>query len=160
MHVLHRRGSSAVAFSRSMWRIEIVRSLCSRDISLRESNNCHVSDHWLWLVRKRLHSFNDLHHTGLLVVCVSGCVSLFVLRWRKVPAEPGAYRVFLFPVVPAIFCVACLFLIHSSLVYAIENRSYEAIWAIVFLSVGAVMSFFDPPIKHGDLTRPGKTGKE
>ncbi len=77
-------------------------------------------------------------------------VSLFVLRWRKVAAEPDAYRVILFPVVPAIFCVACLFLIHSSLVYAIheaiENRAYEPLWAFAFLAVGVVMSFFDPPL--------------
>ena len=43
-------------------------------------------------------------------------VALFVLR-RRGPAVEGAFRVPLFPLLPAIFCLTSLYLLYSSLVY-------------------------------------------
>ena len=43
-------------------------------------------------------------------------IALFVLR-RKEPAPDGAFRVPLYPVLPAIFCLTCLYLLYSSLAY-------------------------------------------
>ena len=43
-------------------------------------------------------------------------VALFVLR-RKGPPAKGAYRVPLYPFLPALFCITSLYLLYSSLVY-------------------------------------------
>jgi basic amino acid/polyamine antiporter, APA family len=44
-------------------------------------------------------------------------ISLFVLR-RKDPATPRPFRVPLYPVAPTVFCLACAYLLWSSLAYA------------------------------------------
>jgi hypothetical protein len=38
-------------------------------------------------------------------------------------------------------------MVYASLSYAIRNGSWEAIWAVAILAVGAVMAFFDPKPK-------------
>ncbi|HOA52151.1 MAG TPA: amino acid permease [Thermogutta sp.] len=66
-------------------------------------------------------------------------VSLFVLRARE-PHVPRPYRVILFPVVPIAFCCSCCFMIYASVTYAIQNKTYEAIWAIAFLVLGFLVA--------------------
>ena len=69
--------------------------------------------------------------------------TLFVLRWRE-PHVERPYRVPLYPVTPILFCLSSLFMLWSSLTYAYDNQSYEALWAIGIMAVGVVLCFFDP----------------
>ncbi len=73
-------------------------------------------------------------------------VSLFVLRQRE-PDTPRPYRVLLYPLVPIVFVLSSLFMVYASLSWAVDNSSYEAIWAVGILLVGFVLSFFDPADK-------------
>jgi len=66
-------------------------------------------------------------------------LSLFVLRARY-PDVPRPYRTLFFPVTPVIFCSSCLFMIYSSVTYAIQHRTYEALWAIGVLVVGMLVA--------------------
>jgi APA family basic amino acid/polyamine antiporter len=43
-------------------------------------------------------------------------IALFVLRWRE-PAQPRPFRVPLYPLLPALFCLACAGMLWSSLSY-------------------------------------------
>jgi basic amino acid/polyamine antiporter, APA family len=67
-------------------------------------------------------------------------VSVFVLRARE-PNTPRSYRVPGYPVTPVLFCLSSLFMLYSSLSYAISNRSNEAYWAIGLLLIGLGLSF-------------------
>ena len=69
-------------------------------------------------------------------------VSLFVLRYRE-PQTPRPYRVHGYPLVPLLFCLSSLLMVYASISYAYENRTYEALWSVGILAVGAVMSYFD-----------------
>ncbi len=71
-------------------------------------------------------------------------LTLFVLRWRD-PGTPRPFRVPLYPVIPILFCASSLFMIYSSVSYAVENRSWEALWSIGVLAVGIVLLRFDEP---------------
>ena len=66
-------------------------------------------------------------------------LSLFVLRVRE-PQVHRPYRVILFPLVPIAFCCSCCFMIYASVTYAIQNQTYEAIWAIAFLILGFIIA--------------------
>jgi amino acid transporter len=68
-------------------------------------------------------------------------VSLFVLR-RREPDVPRPYRVPWYPFIPIAFCLSSLFMLYSSLSYAIENRTYEAAWSLAILAVGVVLACF------------------
>jgi amino acid transporter len=70
-------------------------------------------------------------------------LGLFVLRSRE-PGQSRPYRVPLYPFTPALFCLSSLFMVYSSLTYAINNKTYEALWSVGLLAVGLVLSFFDP----------------
>ncbi len=70
-------------------------------------------------------------------------ISLFVLRGAE-PGDPGRFRVPLFPVVPALFCCSSLFMVYSSVNYAIQKRSPEAFWSIGLFALGLLLSFFSP----------------
>ena len=52
-------------------------------------------------------------------------LTLPVLRFRQ-PDLPRPFRVPLYPWLPAVFCLSSLFMLYSSLSYAVENRTYEA----------------------------------
>lgn len=69
--------------------------------------------------------------------------SVFVLR-RREPAVPRPYRVPGYPVTPLLFCLSSAFMVWSGLKYAVENRSWEALWSIAILLVGVTMSFCQP----------------
>src|SRR3546814_7978331 len=43
-------------------------------------------------------------------------ISFFVLRWRN-PGAERPFRVPLYPLLPAIFCLTCVYLLYSSLAY-------------------------------------------
>jgi len=76
-------------------------------------------------------------------------VGLFVLRYRE-PETPRPYRVPLYPVVPLIFCAFSLFMAYSSLMWAYQNKSVEAIWVLAALGLGMVAALFDWPAKTED----------
>jgi len=69
--------------------------------------------------------------------------SLFVLRYRE-PGTERPYRVPGYPLTPIIFCLSSAYMVYASLSYAIENRSWEAIWSIAILLVGVALCFYDP----------------
>ena len=64
-------------------------------------------------------------------------VSLFILRAKFAAAE-RPFRVPLYPVIPALFCLACAWLLYSSLAYVKTG----ALFGIGLLAVGAVISLF------------------
>lgn len=70
-------------------------------------------------------------------------VGLFVLRSRE-PNVTRPYRVPGYPITPILFCLSSLFMVYSSLTYAIEEKSWEAIWAVGVLLVGVFFCFYDP----------------
>jgi APA family basic amino acid/polyamine antiporter len=70
-------------------------------------------------------------------------ISVAELRDRE-PETPRPYHVQGYPVVPMLFCASSLFMLYSSLTYAVENRSWEAFWSVLILLVGVVMCFWDP----------------
>jgi hypothetical protein len=39
-------------------------------------------------------------------------------------------------------------MVYASLSYAIQNRSWEAIWSIAILGVGVLLCFYDPRPKQ------------
>lgn len=81
---------------------------------------------------------------GFLVLVAA---ALFVLRHRE-PDHPRPYRVPLYPVVPALFMAIALFMTWSSLTYAIEHFSREAIWALTALALGGVAVLFGAADSH------------
>ena len=64
-------------------------------------------------------------------------LSIFVLR-SKYPATERPFRVPLYPVVPALFCIACAYLLYSSLAYVKAG----ALFGAGLLAAGAVLSLF------------------
>jgi len=66
--------------------------------------------------------------------------SLFILRHRE-PTIERPYRVPGYPLTPLLFCLSCVFMVYASLAYAVEHRSWEALWSIVILLVGVAMNF-------------------
>ncbi|MGQ9505264.1 MAG: APC family permease [Thermogutta sp.] len=80
-------------------------------------------------------------------------LSLFVLRHRE-PQIPRPYRVIFYPFVPIAFCCSCCFMIYASVTYAIQNRTYEAIWAIGLLLLGLIVAVVMVSSKSGiDLSQ-------
>jgi amino acid transporter len=78
-------------------------------------------------------------------------VSLFVLR-AKEPRAPRPFRVPGYPVVPAIFVLACAYLLYSSLDY---HRAH-ALVGLAVLAVGAVVMLFGNRGKRAvSGTKPG-----
>lgn len=70
-------------------------------------------------------------------------VSLFVLRYRE-SDTPRPYRVPWYPILPLLFCLSSLFMVYASLSWAVDNRGYEAIWAVALVLIGLVLCFYDP----------------
>jgi basic amino acid/polyamine antiporter, APA family len=67
--------------------------------------------------------------------------SVLVLRGRE-PDVERPYRVPGYPLTPVLFSLSCSFVVYSSVAYAIDNRSWEAVWSIAILLAGVVMSLF------------------
>jgi amino acid transporter len=70
-------------------------------------------------------------------------VSLFVLRIRE-PELPRPYRVPWYPVLPLVFCLSSVFMVYSSLTYAMKEQPYGMYASVGILAAGFVLSFFDP----------------
>ncbi len=68
-------------------------------------------------------------------------VSLIVLRYRR-PKLDRPYRVPLYPVVPLIFCLSCSFMVYASLSWAVDQRSYEAVWAVALMALGSLLTLW------------------
>ena len=64
-------------------------------------------------------------------------ISIFVLR-NKHPDTERPFRVPFYPVLPALFCIACAYLLYSSLAYVKAG----ALFGAGLLAVGAVISLF------------------
>ena len=69
--------------------------------------------------------------------------TLFILRDRE-PEVRRPFRVPWFPRLPIWFYLSSLFMLYSSLSYAIEFGTYEALWAVGIVLVGFLLSFYDP----------------
>jgi amino acid transporter len=67
-------------------------------------------------------------------------VSFFVLR-AKEPDHPRPFRVPLAPVVGALFCGACLFMLYQTIAYAISQRPAEAVVVVALLLAGLPVYF-------------------
>jgi len=76
-----------------------------------------------------------LHWFFLLLVSIS----LFVLR-SKDKTVPRTYKVQLYPLIPAIFCLTTLFMLYASLSYAWAQRQTEIYWIIPVLIAGFLLS--------------------
>jgi amino acid transporter len=76
-------------------------------------------------------------------------LSLFVLRFRE-PQMPRPYRVAGYPLTPALFCAACVFMVYASARYAWSQRTSAALWAIGLTGVGVVASFVSEKRERGD----------
>ena len=68
-------------------------------------------------------------------------MSLFVFRARE-PDVARPYRVLGYPLTPLLLCLVCLFMLYSSLDWAVRNQSWEAFWAVGITLVGVVASCF------------------
>jgi len=80
-------------------------------------------------------------------------ISLFILRYREADT-PRPYRVPWYPIVPVLFCLSSLFMVWASVSWAIDHRSWEAIWSIAILLVGVAFCFYDPRPTQPAATPP------
>ncbi|MGE0759899.1 MAG: APC family permease [Pirellulaceae bacterium] len=75
-------------------------------------------------------------------------ISLMILRWRD-RDQRRPHKVWFYPWTPLFFCVTCAVLCESSLMYAVSQQRWEALWAICLMLVGVFVSMlFD---SHRDL---------
>ncbi|MBL0421960.1 amino acid permease [Ramlibacter sp. AW1] len=71
-------------------------------------------------------------------------IALFILRGHE-PAAPNPFRVPLYPLLPAIFCLTCAYMLWSSLSYVSTQTlgGVNAAWTgVVVLAVGVVLMWF------------------
>jgi amino acid transporter len=68
-------------------------------------------------------------------------LSVFILR-RKDPLIPRPYKVSWFPVSTIIFCACCVFMLYSSVTYAMEVKPVGLIIVVFVLLAGAVVYRF------------------
>jgi hypothetical protein len=52
------------------------------------------------------------------------------------------YRVPGYPITPVLFCLYSGYMVYTSLDYAIGQRTWEAVWSVEILLIGAVLSIF------------------
>jgi len=64
-------------------------------------------------------------------------IALFVLR-KKEPDTPRPFKVPLYPLVPALFCITCAYLLYSSLAYT----GWGALAGTVVLAAGLPILYF------------------
>jgi amino acid transporter len=73
-------------------------------------------------------------------------VALVVLR-RREPDRPRPFHVPLYPLTPALFAATSLFMLYTSVEYGWTVRSIEALWSIVVLVVGGLLSVMLRPVE-------------
>lgn len=71
-------------------------------------------------------------------------ISLFVFRVRQKDASDQVYRVVFFPVTPVLFSLSCVFLLYSSVTYAIGTGYWEGFFALAVLGVGILVAVIAP----------------
>jgi amino acid transporter len=76
-------------------------------------------------------------------------IALFVLRARD-PGRPRPFRVPLYPVVPALFCLANLYLLWSSLAYT----GVGALFGVAVLAAGMLLLVFVQPFSQAKEPSP------
>jgi hypothetical protein len=54
----------------------------------------------------------------------------------------GTYRVPGYPVTPVLFCLYSAYMVYTSLAFAYSQRTWEAVWSVEILVIGAVLSIF------------------
>lgn len=74
-------------------------------------------------------------------------ISLFVLRWRMPDAE-RPFRVPLYPLLPAIFCLTCAYLLYSSLAYT----GTGALIGVAVVALGGILLLFLNPIRPEEMS--------
>ena len=96
---------------------------------------------WFGLSRNGFESMVIFTTPAFWVFLALVASSVLVLRLRD-PEIERAYHVPGYPLTPILFYLSCWFMVYSSEAYAIEHRSWEAIWSIAILLVGVAMSVF------------------
>jgi basic amino acid/polyamine antiporter, APA family len=69
-------------------------------------------------------------------------IALFILRWR-LPDAIRPFSVPWYPLTPILFCLSSLFMLYAGLSFAIENRSYEALWSVGIMILGILWAWFE-----------------
>jgi amino acid transporter len=108
---------------------------------------------WFGLTRDGFESMVKFTTPAFWVFLAMVSGSVLVLRLRD-PAIERPYRVPAYPLTPILFYLSCWFMIYSSVAFAIEHHSWEAIWSIAILLVGVIMSFYrsgSTPSKQSDF---------
>ena len=68
-------------------------------------------------------------------------LALIVLRDRE-PDRPRLFRLPLFPILPAIFCLSSGFMMLSSINFAFEKLAWQASWAAGVLVTGFAVAWW------------------
>jgi amino acid transporter len=102
---------------------------------------------WFGLGREGFESMVKFTTPGFWFFLTLVGLAVFVLRWRE-PQVARPYRVPGYPLTPVVFCLSSAYMVHAGLAYAVEHRSWEALWSIAILLVGVAMSFVEPRKKR------------
>ncbi|MBI5664155.1 MAG: amino acid permease [Nitrospirae bacterium] len=78
-------------------------------------------------------------------------LSVFMLR-QKEPGTPRAYKVTGYPVTVLVFCACCVFMLYSSVSYALRNKPSGLLVMTVVLSAGAIVYWFSKIKRKRDST--------
>ncbi|MFN0019411.1 MAG: APC family permease [Pirellulaceae bacterium] len=68
-------------------------------------------------------------------------LALIVLRDRE-PERPRLFRLPLFPILPAIFCLSSGYMMLSSIDYVSRNLAWQALWAVLVLMSGFAVAWW------------------
>ncbi len=66
-------------------------------------------------------------------------VSLFLLRVHE-PDQPRPFRVPLYPLVPLVFCCGAAGIVTTSVMRAIEVRSWATLWGALLMTPGVFLA--------------------
>jgi basic amino acid/polyamine antiporter, APA family len=98
---------------------------------------------WFGLGREGFESMVKFTTPGFWLFLMLVGVSVLVLRKRE-PSVDRPYRVPGYPLTPIAFSLCCGLMVYSSLSYAMQHGSWEALWSIAILLLGVAMSFYRP----------------
>jgi hypothetical protein len=83
---------------------------------------------------------------------------LFVLRFRDAKAE-RSFRVPLFPLTPALFCAAAVFMYYESAQYTLTKGYKEGYWALFILLAGIAVCLLSLLRRPNSNDRPDFGGR-
>jgi len=69
-------------------------------------------------------------------------VALMILR-RREPEVTRPFPVPGYPVLPLLFCLSSVYMFYAGLAYAVEHRSWEALWSVGLLLLGVIVTFVE-----------------